>query len=58
MGNDAFVLNYVNACTTSKLPLSECGPVWQIGIIGFLLISAIAVLVVLRVRAYMQAGQS
>jgi hypothetical protein len=54
MGSQDFLVTYVQACSNGKLALSECGPVWQIGIIAVLLASAIAVLIVLRLRAYAQ----
>lgn len=48
--NEHFVVSYVQACGTGKLALSECGAVWQMGVIGLLLVSAIAALLVLRMR--------
>ena len=35
------VLGYVEACGSGMLPLSECDPVWELGIIGVLLILAL-----------------
>jgi hypothetical protein len=58
MGNLNFILNYVNACTSGKLALSECGPAWQIGTIAVLLVSAVTVLIVLRMRAQTHSAQS
>lgn len=58
MGSQNFILTYVHACSTGKLVLSDCGPVWQFGIIAVLLASAITVLVVLRMRAYSQSARS
>ena len=49
------VVGYVKACASGTLPLSECGPVWQLGIMGGLLVLAVLCLVVLRVRARMSA---
>ena len=57
MGSQDFILTYVQACTTGKLALSECGPVWQFGVIAVLLASAITVLIVLRLRAYLQMAR-
>ena len=56
MGSQNFVLTYVQACSSGKLALSECGPAWQIGVIGLLLVSAISVLMFLRIRAYAQSA--
>ena len=52
-----FVMGYLQACTGGQLPMSECGPVWQLGIIAALLISAIAVLTVLRLRSFRRSAQ-
>ena len=50
--NDAdFVLNYVHACTSGKLAMAECGPIWQMAVIAVFLLLALAVLLVLRLRA-------
>jgi hypothetical protein len=35
--------------------MTDCGPVWQLGVIAALLVIAVAALVVLRVRAAVQA---
>ena len=40
-----FLLGYVEACSSGMLPLSECDPVWELGIIGVLLILALLSLV-------------
>jgi hypothetical protein len=50
MSSDHFVVTYVQVCASGKLPLTECGPVWQIAIIAGLLTCAIMALVVLRLR--------
>jgi hypothetical protein len=49
MGSGKFVVTYLQACTSGNLPLSECGPVWQLGIIAVLVVSAIIVLIAVRV---------
>ena len=36
-----FLLGYVEACSSGMLPLSECDPVWELGIIGALLVLAL-----------------
>jgi hypothetical protein len=43
------VTNYIQACTSGQLPLSECGPVWQLAIIAVLLGLAVMTLVAVRV---------
>jgi maltodextrin utilization protein YvdJ len=47
VGQD-FVLGYVQACASGKLPLSECSSFWQFGIIGVFLFAAVLLLIVLR----------
>ena len=49
-----FVLRYVDSCASGALKLSECGPVWQLGVIALLLCAAVTVLVTLRVRTLPQ----
>ena len=48
MGSQSILETYVQACTSGRLPLSECGPVWQLGIIAGLLVCAVLALVALR----------
>jgi hypothetical protein len=57
MGSQDFLVTYVQACSNGKLALSECGPVWQIGVIAALLASAILVLIVLRMHTYAQSAR-
>ena len=45
-----FILSYVQSCASGKLPLTECGPVWQFGVIALLLLCAILVLLALLLR--------
>ena len=44
------VLGYVEACSSGMLPLSECDPVWQLGVIVGLLIVALLSLVHVHFR--------
>jgi hypothetical protein len=57
MGSSEFVVNYVQACTIGNLPLSECGPVWQLGIIAVLLVSAFMALIAVRVSSNARSAQ-
>jgi hypothetical protein len=50
MDSTNFVVSYARACGSGSLPFSECGPVWQLGIIAVLLVAAIAFLIVLRLQ--------
>ena len=50
MNQDNFVVSYVHACSSNSLPIADCGPVWQLGIIAALLVMAITTLVVLGLR--------
>jgi hypothetical protein len=51
MGDRGIVIEYVRSCTAGSLGMSDCGPVWQLGVIAGLLVLAISTLVVLRLRA-------
>ena len=51
MGGQNFIVTYIQACTSGKLPFSECGPIWQLFVIAAFLVAAIAALLVLRMRA-------
>lgn len=51
MGDRGIVIEYVRSCTAGALGMSDCGPVWQLGVIAGLLVLAISTLVVLRLRA-------
>ena len=44
------VLDYVEACGSGLLPLSECDPVWELGVIGVLLVVALLSLVQIHFR--------
>lgn len=50
MSGQNFVLSYVQACASGRLPFTECGPMWQLAVIMVLLLLAVAVLVAIRVR--------
>jgi hypothetical protein len=45
MLSQQFLFGYIEACSSGMLPLSECDPVWELGIIGALLILALLSLV-------------
>lgn len=57
MGSENFILTYVQACTGGKLPFSDCGPIWQLGVIAALLAAAIMFLILLRMRPQGQSAQ-
>lgn len=50
MGSENFVVSYARACGSGSLPFSECGPVWQFGVIAVLLVAAITFFVMLRLQ--------
>lgn len=50
MGAQNFIAGYIQACTSGRLPVSECGPVWQLSVIAAFLVAAVAALLVLRMR--------
>lgn len=47
MGNNLFIMSYVQACAAGNLAFSECSPVWQFAVIAALLTMAIAFLLFL-----------
>jgi len=55
MGDRGIVIEHVRSCTAGTLGMSDCGPVWQLGVIAAFLVIAVATLVVLRLRAVAQA---
>ena len=55
MGDGGIVMEYVKSCAAGTLGLTDCGPVWQLGVVAAFLVVAIAALVVLRLRAVAQA---
>ena len=53
MNDKNFVWDYVQSCTAGTSAFSDCSPVWQLGVIGALLVAAVAVFCILvagRVR--------
>ncbi len=58
MDNGNFILSYVQACASGRLALSDCGPVWQLGIIATLLMGGIMLLVLLRILPKKQSVQN
>jgi len=51
-----FVVVYAQSCASGKLPISDCGPAWQMLVIAVLLVLAISTLVVLRFRSGTQTS--
>ena len=45
-----FIWQYADACARGALKLSDCGPVWQFGVMAVLLFTAIFALVVVRLH--------
>ncbi len=58
MDSQNFVVTYARACGSGNLPFSECGPVWQCGLIAVFLVAAVALLIMLRLHAYTQSARS
>jgi hypothetical protein len=48
------IVQYISSCFSGALRASECGPVWQLGIIAVLLVVFIGTFVVLRIRSAKQ----
>jgi hypothetical protein len=51
VGDGGIIIEYLRSCTAGSLGMSDCGPVWQLGIIAAFLVAAIVTLVILRLRA-------
>ena len=51
MGTQNLVLSYIQSCTSGRLGLSDCGPIWQLGVIAALLVIAVVALLLMRIRA-------
>ena len=51
MSDTAFVLSYIQSCTSGALRSADCGPMWQILVIGALLVAAVVTLLVMRLRS-------
>ena len=50
MSDQGLVLAYVQSCANGVLGMTECGPIWQLGVIAGLLVTALMVLAVLQFR--------
>ncbi len=55
MGDRGIVIEYVRSCTAGTLAMSDCGQVWQLGVIASFLVIAIVTLIILRLRAAARA---
>jgi hypothetical protein len=51
VGDRGIIIEYVRSCAVGSLGMSDCGPVWQLGVIAAFLVIAVTALVVLRLRA-------
>lgn len=58
MDNENFILRYVQSCIGGKLTFSECGPVWQFGVIAALLLTAMIFLLALIMRPQQQSAEN
>lgn len=50
MRNQELVLAYVESCTSGTLAAADCGPIWQLLVIGTLLVISVATLLLLQLR--------
>ncbi len=51
MNTQNLIVSFVQSCISGRLGLSDCGPIWQLGVIAVFLLVAIATLLVLRLRS-------
>jgi hypothetical protein len=53
-----FIEAYVDGCLSGAVSSSDCGPVWQLGVIAAILMASIMALALLRWHAYRSAGKA
>ncbi len=58
MGTQNLILSYIQSCTSGRLGMSDCGPIWQLGVIAALLLIAVVALLVMRLRARSEAQEA
>ncbi len=51
MNTQNLILNFIQSCISGRLGMSDCGPIWQLGVIAVFLLAAVATLLVLRLRS-------
>ena len=51
MPDSLFIISYIQGCAAGAIRSSECGPVWQLATIASLLVTAVAGLLLMRLRA-------
>lgn len=57
MDGQNFILSYVQSCASGRIALSDCGPVWQMGVIAGLLVISVAALLFVRFRGRLQSAE-
>ena len=58
MNTTGMVIELVDACASGRLGVSDCGPIWQLGVIAVLLVVMSATLAVLRLRSRLLADKA
>jgi len=58
MGGENFILSYVQSCIGGNVAFSDCGPVWQLGVIAALLVAAFMILILLVTGSQEQSVHS
>jgi hypothetical protein len=58
MGTQNLILSYIQSCTSGRLSMSDCGPIWQLGIIAALLLIAVIALLAMRFRARPESAKA
>jgi hypothetical protein len=48
--NQGILLAYVKSCASGSLGATDCGPIWQLGVIVTLLLAAVVTLAWLQLR--------
>jgi hypothetical protein len=58
MNTQALILNLVQSCISGRLGMSDCGPIWQLGVIAVFLLVAVVTLLALRLRSSPQSQKA
>jgi hypothetical protein len=51
MTTQNLILGFIQSCLSGRLGVSDCGPIWQLGVIAVFLLVAVIALAVLRLRS-------
>jgi len=58
MNDGNFLVSYVQECASGKVAFNDCGPLWQFGVIAFVLVAAIILLLAFLAPPKPEAARS